>query len=176
MKFRELLVESEKTVGLFVGRFQPLTLAHTNIIETISKENDKCIIFLVKAKKKNIELSPFDEELQRRMLDEIIDENTEVVTLPSAFFVDYISTLPYSNYNIYAGSDRVESYKQFNKYMNEGKSLDVSELSRVDEDISATKVRTALLENDNDTFNNLTDIRIHKYFKELRHEINNKRN
>jgi cytidyltransferase-like protein len=172
MTFKERIVESKKTVGLFVGRFQPLTKAHIHIIEQISNENDRGIIFLVKANKKNSVNNPFNEDLQRNMINEVIPSNIDVVTLPSAYFVDYINTLPNDEFTIYAGTDRVESYSRFSKYMEHEKTLEVKEVTRTDEDISATKVREALKSDDYSTFETLIDERVHKYFEVLKDEIN----
>jgi cytidyltransferase-like protein len=172
-KFKRFLNEKVDSVGLFVGRFQPLTKAHTDIIETIAKENDKGIIFLVKAKKKDVEKSPFDEEIQKRLLNEIIPKNIDIVVLPSGYFVDYINELPYSTFNIYAGTDRVSSYDRFSQYMADDKTLTAKEIKRSDEDISATKVRNALKSDDRESFEKLTDKRIHKYYDELRGSLFN---
>ena len=165
-RFKDLIHQDK--VGLFVGRFQPLTKAHTDIINIISEENDKGIIFLVKAKKKDDKKSPFDEHIQRKLLEQILPENIEVVTLPSGFFVDYINELSSNEFSIYAGSDRIQSYESFKKYMTDGKTLYTKEIKRTDTDISGTKVRDTLKNNDKKLFENLTDKRIHKYYNELR--------
>ena len=170
MLFKKLLflLENKETVGLFTGRFQPLTKAHTDIINTLSKENKKGIIFLVKASKKDEEKNPFDEEIQRKLLEEIIPDNIEIVTLKSGFFVDYINELEENNFVLYSGTDRIKSYERFKSYLADGKSLLIEEIKRGDDDISATKVRAALKTDDYDTFKKLTDSRIHKYYNELK--------
>jgi citrate lyase synthetase len=52
--------------------------------------------------------------------------------------------------------------------MDEGKTLEIKEIKRTDEDISATKVREALINNDIEAFKKLTDKKMHKMFEELK--------
>lgn len=154
-------------VGLFVGRFQPITKAHTDIINEMSKNNDKCIIFLVKSKSHNIS-NPFNESIQKEMLESIIPENVSVEVINTGFFVDYINTLDESDFTLYAGTDRVQSYESFKKYMNEGKTLNIVEISRTDDDISASLVRESIINDDVTSFKNMTDDRIHKFYDTLK--------
>jgi cytidyltransferase-like protein len=170
MNYFKSLCENNGSVGLMVGRFQPLTKAHTQIIETISKENDSGIIFLVKGKdsSKDKEKNPFDVEIQQKLLKAVLPGNMSIVVLPSGFFVDYINELPESTFNIYAGTDRIKAYESFTKYMAEGKTLSIKEIVRGDDDISATKVRNSLKEDDIESFKKLTDARVHKFFEELK--------
>mgnify|MGYP001420739561 CR=1 FL=1 len=168
-KYLQVINEST-TIGLMVGRFQPLTKAHVKIIEDMSEENDKAIIFLVKGKdsSKDTEKNPFSTEIQEKLLKSVLPKNTSIVVLNSGFFPDYINKLDYKSFTIYAGSDRIKSYEAFKKYMEDDKVLNVKEIVRGDEDISATKVRNSLKDNDKETFEKLTDKRIHKFFQELK--------
>ena len=68
--------EQGKTpVNMFVGRFQPFTLGHVKVIETIHKQNGfPVVIFLVKSKTKKKEDAfsrPYDEETQLQMLNQL---------------------------------------------------------------------------------------------------------
>ena len=169
--FRELaILESKDSVGIMIGRFQPVTKAHTSIIEKISKENKTGIIYLVKGKKssEDKEKNPFDSDIQIKMLEKIIPSNISIEIISSAFFVDELKTMKESKFVIYAGSDRVKSYKSFEKYLEDDKTLEVKEIKRTDEDISATKVRDSLKNDDLDTFKSLTPKNIHSMFNELK--------
>jgi len=173
--FREYaLHEKQKTIGVFVGRMQPLTLAHSKIIEDMSKENDEGIVFLVKGKasSKDKEKNPFDEDTQIKMINLIKPKNITVRVIPSAFFVDELNKYTNTKFTVYAGSDRVKAYKSFNKYIENGNTLEIKEIKRTDEDISATKVRESLKNNDEDEFKKLTPVKIHGMFKELKKFIN----
>lgn len=156
-------------VGLMVGRFQPLTKAHTNIIEQISKENDKAIIFVIKS---NNDKSPFNESLQEQMLESIKPDNVEIVRLKDAFFVDYINLMFESDFTLYCGTDRIKGYTKMASYISNDKYLTIKEITRTDEDISATMVRESLKNDDYEKFKSLTDKRIHNMYNTLKEVIN----
>ena len=164
------------THGIFVGRFQPVTTAHENIIKCIGMENEVATIFIVKGKmsSKNKELNPFDIDIQKEMLESIKPSNVTIKILPSAFFVDEINTYDDNKFIIYAGSDRIKSYEKFKGYMEGDKSLDTREINRNDSDVSASKVRKALTNCDVKTFKKLTPNKIHTLYDILKN-INNTR-
>ncbi len=172
--FREL-AEKKESHGIYPGRFQPLTKAHTTIIEKMSKENKSCTIFLVKGKttSKNKDQNPFDEKTQINMINKILPTNTKVKVIPTGFFVDELNDMPYNNYVVYAGSDRKSQYERFKSYLDEDKTITISTIQRTDEDISATKVRDALRNNHIDVFKNMVDKRLHYMYDYLRKIITN---
>ena len=166
--------EKAKTVGIFSGRFQPVTLAHAKIIEMMSKENDSGIVFIVKGKmtSEDKKRNPFNVEIQKKMLELVAPKNIEIKIIPTGFFVDELNKLKNTKFVAYAGSDRIKAYTSFQKYMENGNTLEIKEIKRTDEDISATKVRTTLKNNDEEEFKKLTSPKIHKMFKELKKFIN----
>jgi len=169
--FKDYINESKaKTVGIFSGRFQPCTKAHAEIIEKIGKENDSGIIFLVKGKKtsEDKEKNPFDTETQKKMLELVTPKNVKIEIISTGFFVDELNKSHDTKFVAYAGSDRVKAYKSFNKYIENDNTLEIKEIKRTDEDISATKVREALKNNNKDEFKKLTPVKIHGMFKELK--------
>lgn len=173
-KFSDFIVEGEEIHAIFSGRFQPITKAHASIIETIGKENKSGTIFLVKGKatSKDKEANPFDAEIQQKMLEKIAPKNVQIKIIPTGFFVDELNEMPYDNFVAYAGTDRVGAYKRFTSYLEEGKTLEIKEIKRGDDDISATKVRDALKNGDEKEFKKLTDSRIHSMYNELKEIIN----
>lgn len=172
-KFKDFITEKEKTHGIFSGRFQPLTKAHASIIETIGKENTNGTIFLVKGKNtsKDKASNPFGVEIQKKMLEAIAPKNVTVKIIPTGFFVDDLNDMMEKNFVAYAGTDRVNAYKRFISYLDENKTLEIREIKRSEEDISATKVRKALKEGNEEEFKKLTDKRIHKMYNELKDVI-----
>jgi len=169
--FREIaLMEKEETHGIFSGRFQPVTKAHAQIVQTIGKENKSGTIYLVKGKKssEDKERNPFDADTQKKMLELIAPKNVKIEIISSGFFVDKLNEMTDTKFVAYAGSDRIKAYEKFKSYMDEGKTLEVREIKRTDEDISATKVREALINNDIEAFKKLTDKKMHKMFEELK--------
>ena len=173
-KFSEFITEKEETHGIFSGRFQPVTKAHADIIETIGKENKKGTIFLVKGKdtSKDKEKNPFDVDMQKKMLEAVAPKNVQIKIIPTGFFVDDLNEMPDKNFIAYAGSDRVGAYKRFTSYLDEDKTLEIKEIKRGDDDISATQVRVALKNDNEDGFKKLTDKRVHKMYDELKEIIN----
>ena len=162
------------THGIFIGRFQPVTKAHEDIIKKIGRENNISTIFIIKGKEssKDKELNPFDIDIQKQMLESIKPDNVKIKVLPTAFFVDEINTYFDDHFRLYAGSDRIKSYNRFKGYMDEGKSLDTKEIKRIDADISASKVRDALKVGDEITFKKMVPIKIHNMYSTLK-GINN---
>lgn len=174
-----------KRVNIFVGRFQPFTLGHGKVINALYKENGlKTIIFLIKAKKKkkdDEEKRPFDEDLQTKMINAL--KNTypieDVIILPSASIDKMFNELR-PNYEPVlwgAGSDRMKSFGfQVNKekYREDLGVLDnfkLFEIPRTDDNISATKVRSALIDDDFDAFKSMTPKPIHKMYNELKSKL-----
>lgn len=169
-KVEELFGQPKGEVGILTGRFQPITSAHTDIINQVSKENKRGIVFLVKGKgtSKDKEINPFDEDIQKKLIEAVLPDNMSVQIINTGFFVDDINLLAENEFTLYAGTDRVKRYESFKSYIGEGKTLNIKEISRTDDDVSATKVRTALKEDDKATFEQMTDKRIHKFYNELK--------
>ena len=170
--FKEIaLNEANGSIGIFSGRFQPVTKAHSDIINTMARENKKVIIFLVKGKKTSEDKTknPFDSETQKKMLELVSPSNVEIKIINTGFFVDELNELPDgTKFVAYAGSDRIKAYKAYEKYMEGNRTLEVKEIKRTDKYISATKVRQSLKDNNFEDFKTLTDKKIHKMFNELR--------
>ncbi len=170
--FLEDIVEENKNEfhGIYPGRFQPLTKAHTMIIEKMAKENSKATVFLVKGKKTSQDKNknPFDEKIQLKMLKKVLPSNVEVKILPTGFFVDELNEMEDKEFKVYADNERTAQYNRFKSYLDEDKTMEIILIHRTDEDISATKVRNALKNNDKKTFEKMTDKRIHSMYEELR--------
>jgi len=171
-KFRDLVFEEmEETMGVFSGRFQPVTAAHAKIIETIGKENTNATVFLVKGKKSSEDKTknPFDAETQKKMLELVAPKNVQIKIISSGFFVGELNEMKDgTKFVAYAGSDRVKAYEKYEKYMEDDRTLEVKEIKRTDDDISATKVREALINNNKEAFEKLTHKKMHKMFEELK--------
>ena len=155
-------------VNILVGRFQPLTAGHIKCVEYLSKngkvttKNLPTIICMIETKgidKKTGKIDPkrpFPTELFIQNYKDILSdcigiEGIELIK--SADIVKIKEQLELKGYNIVSwtcGSDRYNDYKRMvEKYAPE---IEVIEIPRTDEDISATKARTALMENDEEEF------------------------
>ncbi len=158
-------------VVVMMGRFQPPTIAHLDIIEKAYKKYKlPVIIAIVKSKNKN---SPFSVDIIKKMIKESIKGKIEFLELSSGFIGDFISPLRDKNLEptiLFAGSDRIKSYEnQIERYKELfDLNLTVEEIKRNDDDVSASKVRDALKNNDEESFKKLMSKNLHKYFKKLK--------
>lgn len=171
-----------KEVNMFVGRFQPFTLGHVKVIEHLHKQNGlPTVIFLVKAKKKKKEDSfkrPFDETMQVNMIKQVMKEYPiETVYVIDTAAIDKMFNAMRPKYEPVlwgTGSDRMKTYGyQVNnpKYRGElgvDDSFRLEEIPRTDDNISATKVRNALLDGDEKTYKSMTPKSMHKMYKLLK--------
>ena len=181
MNFSEILNEAlaidqvnttpgKEKVVVLIGRLQPPTKAHIKIIEDgMKNENMGGVIGVIKSDNKN---SPFPVSLISKML-KTVNPKIEVLSLTSGFIGDFISELRDKDKEpviLYAGSDRVNSYKgQLKRYSEKlNLSLNIVEITITDEDISASKVREAILNDDIKTFKKMMDPKLVKYFEEMK--------
>ena len=129
----------KQKVGIFIGRFQPFTNKHIEIINKMSDENDNCYVIIVRGKKtsQDKEKNPFSRKEQEILIDMLnFPVNVHFYFTETAYFFDLFDT-NYYNFKLYVGTDRIESYKKSFK----DKISEYIEIKRTDEDISATKVR-----------------------------------
>tara|TARA_R110001592_G_scaffold222901_1_gene478224 strand:+ start:4564 stop:7821 length:3258 start_codon:yes stop_codon:yes gene_type:complete len=164
-----------KKVNIFVGRFQPFTTGHLKALESVYKKNRlPVVICLVKGKKSGG--GPFDMDMQLSMLRLITKSYKfieSVVVISTGFIEDIINELrPVYEPVLWAtGTDRYSSYKSMIKrYASDLNitDLDIFEIPRGDEDVSATKVRAALGIDDKETFLKMTPKAIHRMYDELK--------
>jgi cytidyltransferase-like protein len=162
--------EPLEVYGVMFGRFQPLTNGHLKGIVQMSEQADKGCIYLVKGEKTSSDKdkNPFDEEIQIKMLEAVVPKNIEVKVINAAFFPDVINEMDYNNYLVFCGSDRYTSYSKMLSYVDEGKTVEIIEINRDEsEDVSATKVRAALKNEDKELFEQMTPKEIHNFYEEL---------
>ena len=166
--------EAVQTFGVMFGRYQPLTVGHMKGIEQMAKQVDKGTVYIVKGKQtsKNKDSNPFDAELQIKLLKSAVPRNIDVEIAPTAFFPDIINEIDADNFKVFAGTDRVDSYKKMLKWVAEEKEAEVVEIKREGlasgQDVSATKVRKALKDDDKKSFEKMTPKSVHKFYDELR--------
>jgi hypothetical protein len=134
----EIMRRLSPKTGLIIGKIRILTNAHYTLIKNALTENKYVIIALSVARgkdktfeiRKNFILDCFKEDKDR--IEIIGTQNGFIPSILSkAFFGMGVN-------KIYAGSDRVESYKKQAEAISN--SIEVIELKRTKEDISATKV------------------------------------
>jgi len=153
--------------GLILGRFQPLTLGHIKMIKQADKFNDNITICIIRSRKKDLEKNPFPYDLQVKMIKDIFPK-AEVITHSTGNLFGIMQKSSRNINTIWAGTDRVSTYRQTIKFNPE---LEVREIERTGDDISATKVREALMNNDYKEFKKLMSTKHYKYFEELKKYI-----
>ncbi len=178
--------QGKEKVNIFVGRFQPFTLGHVKVLETLYKKNGfPVVVFLVKAakaKKEDAIKRPYDTETQIEMFNHVQKEFKflkDVIVVPSAAIDVMFNQLrpKYEPVLWGTGTDRMKAYGYMvnnDKYREELGVLpefQLHEIQRGDDDISATKVRAALESGDAKEFNKMTPSSLHSMFKELKEKL-----
>jgi cytidyltransferase-like protein len=178
--------QGKQPVNMFVGRFQPFTLGHAKVLETIHKENGyPVVVFLVKAKtkKKGDEFSrPYDESTQIDMFNNVKKQYPflkEIFVIPTGGIDTMFNEMrpKYEPVLWGTGSDRMASYgyqvnnDSYRDQLNVRADFGLFEISRTDDDISATAVRNALLDGNEKQFQNLTPKAVHGMYNELKYKI-----
>jgi cytidyltransferase-like protein len=178
--------QGKQPVNMFVGRFQPFTLGHAKVLETIHKENGyPVVVFLVKAKtkKKGDEFSrPYDESTQIDMFNNVKKQYPflkEIFVIPTGGIDTMFNEMrpKYEPVLWGTGSDRMASYgyqvnnDSYRDQLNVRADFGLFEIPRTDDDISATAVRNALLDGNEKQFQNLTPKAVHGMYNELKSKI-----
>lgn len=172
-----------KKVNICLGRFMPFTKGHYKMIEYGLKHNGLPTIIFMIANKKMDKKHPFSDELIQKEMDMLKKslkgiENTVYVN--SADIVKIGTWCYENNYEPQlwiTGSDRLAPYKrqaENPKYQDLGhlpSTFTTLEVPRTDEDISATKVREAIMNNDLDTFKKMMPSGTEKLFEEFKEAL-----
>ena len=170
-----------KKVNIIIGRFQPITLGHMKIVEQMYNENNLPTIFCMVSNKKFDSKHPFSDDIISEELDIIMKNDKQVagyIWITNADIVKCGEKLHEAGYEPLlwgCGTDRYDSYKkQADKYKEKAGLLpefDVFEVKRTDDDISATKVRNAIKENDINTFNKMMPKGTDKLFDQMKNAL-----
>jgi len=178
--------QGKQPVNIFVGRFQPFTLGHAKVLESIHKENGfPVIVFLIKGKavKKGDEFrKPYSTDTQIEMFKQVQKQYKflkEIIVLPSAAIDKMFNALrpKYEPILWGTGTDRMKSYgyqvnnDSYRDQLNVNKDFALFEIPRSDDNISATNVRNAMLDGDEKTFKKMTPKGIHKMYSTLKSEL-----
>ena len=157
-----------ENVNIIIGRFQPFTNGHLKCIEEArDKIGVPTVICMVDTKDDKVdERKPFPSSLLLPLYRDAFERNPyikKIVLVTNADIVKIGELLAKDNYRICSwtcGTDRYESYSRMSKNYHDQAGLSddfqMIEVKRGDEDISATKVRQALLNDDKRTFDKMT--------------------
>ena len=178
--------QGKKPVNMFVGRFQPFTLGHAKVIDTISKQNGHpVVVILIKSKTKKKEDAfkrPYDEETQLAMLNKLKSKYPiEKVYILDRAAIDYMfNAMRADGYEPVlwgTGSDRLKTYSyqvdkpEYREDLGCRTDFGLFEIPRTGKNISATQVRNAMLDGDEKLFKKLTPKEIHNMYGELKSKL-----
>ena len=172
-----------KKVNICLGRFMPFTNGHYKMIEYGLKHNGLPTIIFMISNKKMDKKHPFSDELMQKEMDMLKKslkgiENTVYVS--SADIVKLGQWCYENNYEPQlwiTGSDRLAAYKrqaENPKYQDLGhfpSSFTTLEVPRTDEDISATKVREAIMNDDLEVFKKMMPEGTEKLFDDFKEAL-----
>lgn len=144
--------------ALVIGKFRILTNGHVKMIETARKNSDICFIGLVTSKD-----TKDTKDLRLKALRETFPESSgfKVIELVSGNLFTAFKKAGTNINTVYAGSDRLDDYKTM---LQKVPGINVSEIERTDEDISATKVIEKI--SDFKFFKSQTPRAVHKLYNE----------
>lgn len=170
--------------GIYIGRFQPFHKGHLHIVEQMMKECRKVVVVIGSANKGNTERNPLTYYERKTIIDKVIgdlgyqyrvnvvgiDDRKDISNDSSwgEYVKEQLSLQGIEFDAIYEGYEleRVYWYSTLN--------IPVTWLDRVF-DISATKVREALKQDNRELYEKYMPESLHKDFDNLRYLINNTR-
>lgn len=166
-----------KLVDLFVGRFQPVTIAHEDII----REMDRPVIAVVRGNKtsKDALRNPFPFSYQVALINTVCPE-AEVIEVKTGYVPDIIAKIRESGFDVrklYCGTDRKYEYlrqiTKINKTLSEEQKIicEIYVEDRTCSEISATMVRTSLRKGDFDKFVSLIPECVREEYKTMKDMI-----
>ena len=149
-------------VNIIIGRFQPFTLGHLKCAQEAQRRLGVKSVLLVINTIKQDARHPFLTKQIEKILDKMCKEEpalTGYVLVKNADIVKNVEILREAGYEPVSwtcGTDRYAQYetmvKKYGKDIDLDDNFEVIEVKRGDEDISATAVRQALRDNDEDTY------------------------
>ena len=178
--------QGKELVNMFVGRFQPFTLGHAKVLETIHKENGHpVVVLLVKAKNKKKEDAfkrPYDEKTQLDMFKAVQRQYPflkEIFVIPTGGIDTMFNAMrpKYEPVLWGTGSDRMKTYgfqvnkDSYREDLGVRSDFGLFEIPRTDDNISATQVRNAMLDGDEKLFKSTTPKALHKMYSELKKKL-----
>jgi len=164
--------------AIILGRFQPITIAHYNIINEARKKYQSTFVVIVSGKsRKN---NPFSVSERAKLIFQAFEGKlpmSHIIKAETGFTPDVIRKIESliskqknkKKFIIFAGTDRIEDYRrQIQNYYKGDADVEVIEIPREEDSISATKVRKALIDDDIDNYKRLMPTSLWDKFKNLR--------
>ena len=163
-------------LGLVLGRFQVFHKGHELIIDTALENCEKVLIFIGSSDKKDTYINPFDYEFRKNIITEIYGDKVIVKPLPDLGVGDVpmwgkyvmdnaIKEVGMPDCIIYGIEEKCELwYKDY-------KELTYIKVDRSNIDISSTKLKEIIIENNYSLYQKYVNPRIYKYYNEVRNKL-----
>lgn len=183
VKFAE---QGKEKVNMFVGRFQPFTLGHAKVLQSLHDANGlPVVVFLVKSKtvkKEDAFKRPYDEAMQMKMFRAVQKEYKflkDIIIVPFAAIDTLFNELrpKYEPVLWGTGTDRMAAYSSqaykdtYRDQLGVLPEFGMHEIHRTDDDISATAVRNSMLSDDKREFERMTPKSLHSMYDTLKAEL-----
>lgn len=144
--------------ALVIGKFRILTKqGHVKLFKRAQTIYDELVICII-SNKDTLKTKDLREKMIRK-----VAPKAHIIHARTANIISIINKSPVNINAIYAGSDRVQAYRNQTKNM---MGMDVKELPRTNDDISASKVIENI--NDEDFFNKHTPKEVHSLYNILK--------
>ena len=165
------LEQGKHKVAIMIGKFAPFTLGHLNIENNI---NLPLVICVTDSCKKGGEREFLSQSERIKLISKV--SNAFIIPVKDAnilTIIDSLRNIDMEPIELHIGSDRIKDYQsQLDKYKDKINSeLKIVEIIRGNEDISATKVREALKNDDYKTYKQLMPHGLWVYFNHLKDKI-----
>ena len=159
-----------KNVNITIGRFQPFTNGHLKCVQyAYSELGIPTVICMIDTPDNKVDVKhPFPSSMLLPLYQDLFKKNNmieDIILVKNADIVKIGEELYNRGYQIQSwscGTDRFDNYdKMAKKYAEKAHLSDdyqTLEIKRSDEDISATKVRQAILDDDYKAFASLTPL------------------
>lgn len=168
-------------IALICGRFQPFTVGHESLVDTAKKLCDRVLILVGSAQEVATERNPFDIQTRIEMIKEIYGDSVIVKPLNDLTNENDI-TPEWGKYVLDNCNRTIFKKPEVMIYGNdESRSLwfdkkdiaDVTEVivNRSKIDISATKVRQMLVDDNRKEWMQWVNPKLHKHYDRLRAEL-----
>ena len=170
------LPANPKSGAIYPGRFQIFHKGHMKV--TSKMEGDVKVVYVVHTGKVT-EKSPFSYNTVSTIITSVLGRMFIVKQAKNAYLPELVREQREAGVNVtkvYASDDRVDEYrKQFDRLAKAkpdlGINIEIVQIPRSDDGISATKVRQALFDNDGKAFNELVPQAMQRTYLPLRKEL-----
>jgi bifunctional NMN adenylyltransferase/nudix hydrolase len=169
-------------LAMFCGRFQHIHIGHEHVIDTALKLADRVLVLVGSAQEAGTSRNPFDIQTRMEMIREIYPQNNIIIKpLPDLTHEDDI-TFDWGKYvlgNVKKFAQKKPELFVYGNDESRSKWFDPTDIKEVTEiiisrskiDISATRMRQFLVNDDIDNWLAFSNPRLHKHYNRLRREL-----